>query len=339
MQRLTHLFALSAVLVLAAGCPPQGASGPPGQRRTYAVPPAKAPPAPPPAKAMALDPQLAQAARQEVESALRSNDPLLRIFAIETMREVNRPDWYNEILLALADREAPVRFAAAMAAGELRLGQARQQLLQMVNDPSPSVRVGVRFALHRLGDTSRSHDLEKTALDPTPRVRGHTALALGLLGDKSGLNVLRPMRADPDPGVRQQAAEAMWRLGDESALDELVGLTLSSAPDDQMFGLLALAAPKVGRVRGTIRGKLTDDYPRTSLVAARAMGLLGSDAGYAVALQGAKSQDKEERFLAARAFAAIGRSDAQPVLETLMKDNSPEVRLAAASAVLQLKQG
>jgi HEAT repeat protein len=311
----------------------------PAQRKSFNVPPAKPPPPVPPAKAVPVSPQLNEAARREVETALHSNDTLLRIFAVETMQEVNRPDWHDDIALALSDPEAPVRFAAAMAAGELKLAQTRQQLLQMVDDPSPSVRVGVRFALHRLGDTSRSHDLEKYALDPTPRVRRHTALALGLLGDKSGLNVLRPMRTDPDAGVRQQVAEAMWRLGDESALDELVGLTLSSAPDDQMFALLALAAPKVGRVRGVLRGKLTDDYLRTSLVAARAMGMLGSDEGYGVALNGAKSQDKEERFLAARAFAAIGRPDAQPALEGLLKDVAPEVRLAAASAVLQLKQG
>jgi len=325
-------LAAAATSLCLAGC----AGGDPKAGMREMPKPAEVQPPPPP-KDVPVDAALQAEARRTLEEGFKSPEPPIRLHALEGMRQVTGEAAAPQVLQALKDGNSMVRFGGAMAAGELKVAAAKPSLLALLNDPSPSVRVGVRFALHRLGDTSRSHDLEKYALDPTPRVRRHTALALGLLGDKSGLNVLRPMRDDPDAGVRQQVAEAMWRLGAESALDELVGLTLSSAPDDQMFALLALAAPKVGRVRGVLRGKLTDDYLRTSLVAARAMGMLGSDEGYGVALNGAKSQDKEERFLAARAFGAIGRSDAQPILETLMKDASPEVRLAAASAVLQLR--
>ena len=76
-------------------------------------------------------------------------------------------------------------------------------------------------------------------------------------------------------------------------------------------------------------------------MAARALGMLGSDDGYGVALLGAKATDPErgprQRHLAALAFGAIGRTDAQDVLATLLKDPIPDVRLAAASAILQLK--
>ena len=44
------------------------------------------------------------------------------------------------------------------------------------------------------------------------------------------------------------------------------------------------------------------------------MGMLGSDAGYGVALNGMKSADKYQRHLAALAFAAIGRADSQDEL-------------------------
>jgi HEAT repeat protein len=197
--------------------------------------------------------------------------------------------------------------------------------------------VAARFALHRLGDTSLSHELERTARSPSSRTRGDTAMVLGLLGDRSGLNVLRAMRYDPDATVRLQVAESMWRLGDTDGLETLVGGTVSQFPDDQMTALMALASPKDRRVIEHLRGALTNDYEAIDLVAARGMGQLGSDEGYGVALRGAKSKDPKIRLLAALAFGAIGRSDAQDELALLLRDSDPNVRLAAASAILQLK--
>jgi HEAT repeat protein len=144
---------------------------------------------------------------------------------------------------------------------------------------------------------------------------------------------------DPDPVVRQRAWEAMWRLGDQSYVDELVGLTMSRFADDQMLALLALAAPRNEQVREAVRSGLTSDHVETSLVAARAMGQLRSDEGYGVALKGAKSGEGRQRFLAALAFGAIGRTDAQPILKTLMKDKDKRVRVVAAAAVLEVASG
>ena len=104
-----------------------------------------------------------------------------------------------------------------------------------------------------------------------------------------------------------------------------------------MFCVLALAGPRDARVLQHIKGKLTSDYPEISLIAARAAGMLGSDAGYGVAMAGAKSADPRQRVLAAMAFGDIGRTDAQPILAKLLKDDHQSVRLAAATALLELK--
>ena len=110
---------------------------------------------------------------------------------------------------------------------------------------------------------------------------------LGLLGETSAPDsILRPMRKlDADPLVRQQALEAMWRLGDEEALKPLVALTASRYADDKIIGLLALAAPRRQLVREHVRGLLAGDdvHVEVTLVAARAMGMLGSDEGYKIA--------------------------------------------------------
>ena len=115
-------------------------------------------------------------------------------------------------------------------------------------------------------------------------------------------------------------------------------MTLSKYPDDRMIALLALAGPRNPRVQGHIDGQLTSEYDEISLVAARASGMLGSDQGYGVALKGIKSTDARQRMLACLAMGAIGRSDSQQPLSLLLHDPDADVRIAAATALLQLKQ-
>jgi HEAT repeat protein len=90
---------------------------------------------------------------------------------------------------------------------------------------------------------------------------------------------------------------------------------------------------------GHLRAALTADYPEVRVVAARAMGMLGSDAGHGIAAEAARSPDVYQRHRAAMALGDIGRSDAQPILAELMKqtDAPADVRLAAARGLLLLR--
>jgi HEAT repeat protein len=162
-------------------------------------------------------------------------------------------------------------------------------------------------------------------------------MVLGLTGEPSATRILAPMLYDPIPAIRLQAAESLWRLGDERGLEALVSTTLSKYPDDRMIALLALAGPKDPRVMGHVSGYLTSEYDEISLVAARAAGILGSDDGYGVALKSVASPDARQRLLAALAMGSIGRSDAQQPLNLLLHDQDQDVRIAAATALLQLK--
>ena len=337
-MRLLQSFLAAAVVVFLCGCNQKGQAGRPSRDQLAArvPPPPKPPPKVPPRKDVPLDPALVNAAREQLAAAARSPDATLRSNALEAMREVPDDVSRQAISRALEDEKPIVRFSAAMAAGELRLADAKQALLGMVDDPDPHVQIAVRFALHKLGITDYSHDLEKTARETNPGVRGNTALVLGMLGEKSALKILKVLRTDEHAAVRQQASEAMWRLGDPAAREDLLALTVSAYADDQMVGYLALAGPRKPDVEKFISSGLTSDYREVALVAARAMGMLGSDAGYGVALRGAKSGEAAQRFLAALAFGAIGRTDAQPLLRELVKDKDAKVRVAAAAAVLQL---
>jgi HEAT repeat protein len=327
----------SIVLVPLSGCGGGGGKGKPAKREVRLNQPPKPPPAVPPRVDVPVDKSLRDLAWQELSTAKASPDPLIRAHALEGMKDSVGANASDAIVSGLYDDAPVVRFAAAMASGELKLEPARKPLIGLVDDVDASVRVGSRFGLHRLGDVSRSHDLEISAKDPQPRTRGDTALALGLIGEPSAVNVLIPMLADPNSAVRLQVAEALWRLGREDGLERLVSYSVSGHADEQMIALLALAAPRDRRVLGHITGNLTSDYEEVALVAARAAGMLGSDAGYGVALNGYKSKDPRQRMLAALAFGAIGRTDAQDELAQLLWDPNHEVRIAAATSLLMMR--
>ena len=330
-MRLNQIMCCLLTGAVLAGCKSQ----PTPQKLTREPDP---PPSYPAKKDVPIDPQACATAKREVLTALQSNDPIVRANAVEAVQDGMGAQGKEHILAALNDPEPIVRFSGSMAAGKLRLAEAKSQLLSMAQDKDPSVRVGVRFALHRIGDTRLSHDFETYAADTDPRVRGNTALALGLLGEPSAMRVLMGMTKDRSPLVRFQVAEARWQLHDLGGAADLIAGTVSGYPDDQMFCILALASPRDARVMQHVRGKLTSDYPEISLIAARAVGMLGSDAGYGVAMIGAKSPDPRQRVMAVMAFGDIGRTDAQPMLSKGLQDNQQSVRLAAATAQLKIEK-
>ncbi len=327
-SRLYLLIFLSVLGIILGGC---------ARPRDLSIPSPKPPPGYAASRPCALDVELRAAARRELAAALDSSDPAQRGPAIETLQDVDGVAAGDRIVAALNDSDAAVRFAALMASGRLRLQAARARAEVLLEDASPSVHVAALFALHRLGEVGNSRQFETLAFDPLWQVRANVAMALGMLDEPTALRVLKPLAKDKEPQVRLQALEAMWRLGDSDALAPLVMATISGHPDDRMIALLALAARRDRRVIQHLRGALTDDYAEVALVAARACGMLGADDGYGVAQTGTASKDPRQRALAAWAFGAIGRRDAQPILADLLRDEDSAVRLAAARAILRLE--
>jgi len=322
MEKLTTSVVLLAVLSWAAGC---------AESRTAA-------PGSPTQQDADVKESLKAAARRELAVALVDRDSLLRMHAVEAVKDALGTAGQNQILLAMNDSQPPVRFAATMAAGELRLQEAMPALRRMlVQDNDPHIQLAVIFAMHRLGDVRHSAGLEQAIRSPDPEVRADTALALGRLAEKTAVRILRPVLKDPAVATRLQAAEALWRLGDEEGLKYLVAAALSGHPAQKMFALLALAGPRNHAVIEHVRAGLDSEYLEVSLVAARSLGMLGSDEAYTLAANTTRSAEWRQRHLAAMALGAIGRPDAQDLLAPLLKDPEGDVRLAAAAAILQLR--
>jgi HEAT repeat protein len=294
---------------------------------------------PPVENVMPLDPALQEAARKELATEAAAQDPIIRVHAIEAEREAIGADGTADYLRALNDPAPVVRYAGAMVVGELRLKVARGTIAGLVDDKNAFVRIGARFALHRLGDYTYSHDFETFARDADPHIRGMTAMVLGRMGETSAIKILTVLRRDPNPAVRQQASEALWRLGDMVGAEDLAGLVKSHYRDDQMVGILGLASTHNPSIGENIRPEISGIDMDVKLVAARGMAMLGGgtyDLGYPIAMDGARETDPKLRVLAALALGAIGRTDEQPVLRGLLTDPDPDVRIAAAAAILQL---
>jgi HEAT repeat protein len=297
----------------------------------------------PPVKAVPIDPALQSQAAEVLKSSLISTSPVIRAHAVETAEKVYRDKAASAILAALSDPEPVVRFAGAIAVGDLKLTAGRDEVFKHLNDGDPNVQVAVRFALHMLGDTKYSHDLEKFARDPEKGVRGNTAFVLGRTGNASAATILLFLERDREATVRLQAAEALWRLGDDRGLRTLVAASVSGYTDDIVVAMLALAGPKLPAIRGHLQDGLTSEYPEIALVAARALGQLGFDSGFGVAVNAAQSREPARRYLAAMALGDIGRPDGQDALKLLLaeKDNGgfptgEDIRLAAACSLLQI---
>ena len=138
-------------------------------------------------------------------------------------------------------------------------------------------------------------------------------------------------RRGGDEDVAARAARARKRA------KALVAASLSGHPAHAMVGLLGLAAPNDSRIREHIRAGLESDYLEVKLVAGRALGMIGSDEAYVLARDTTRSSDARQRYLAALALGAIARTDSQDTLAPLLKDSDPDVRVAAATAILELR--
>ncbi len=320
---------LIVLLLLVAGCQ----SGDPKPLRADPLPEV------PPVVATERDEQLLSDAIDFVVTSGKSEDPQFRANAAEAAESLPTSTATELLVPMLQDEDPVVRFTAMMAIGRQRLGgqQLWGPLADLVRGPSPNGRVAAMFALHRLGNTSFSQGLANSTKSTDPVVRSHAALALGLTGAPSAARVLEPMLADPDATTRLTAAEALWRLGDQDGRDRLMEASLSGFSDDSVIGTLALGVHPDPAVFAMLMGKLTDDYDEVQLAAARALGMLGSDAGFGLARGFTASEVPRQRGMAAAAMGSIGRADAQPDLARLLyNDEDPNVQLAAAAAILEL---
>jgi HEAT repeat protein len=284
-----------------------------------------------------------------VQQALGSGDPQVRANAIEVAAAQisRRRNLMPEVQRLLKDEFVPVRFAAAVAAGDTGYLPARGDVTQLLKDEDHSVRLAACYAIIKLGGTGASCEQIRTAITShDQKVRANAAFLLGKIGDVAVLPLLYEAIRDgaSDDRVRLNSIEAIARLGDERIYQKLWAMLISAYADDRVCGIQAMGALGTIQARDSLLTMLKDDLIEVRLIAAEQLGNLGETEGEKIVLdaltQGtaaAPDQETKERIhrLAALAIGQIGTPTLKKFLPELLKNESQFVQLAAAKAVFK----
>ena len=287
-------------------------------------------------------------ANQVIQNALDDTNPVARVNAIEVIATTGQFKLMPKVQRLLHDEFIPVRFAAALAVGDMRYSQAKSSLNPLLKDRDVNVIIAASYAMGRLGSTEYFEVVRKALNSNDQTVRANAAFLLGKMGDKSALDLLKKAQEDRNSSdkVRFQILEARARLGDEEVLQKLWAIVYSAFADDRIMGIRAMGLLGTSKAREILIVKLEDDVLEVRLAAAEQLGKLQDRIGEAEVLDVFKKNltaglDNEaiERanVLAALAIGEICTPDLEKFLPQLLKNESKFVRIAAAKAVFQCK--
>ncbi len=305
-----------------------------------------------PAKSPAVDisDQHTEATRIILEALADNNDPVVRVNAIEVVATTGQIKLMPKVERLSRDQFVPVRFAVALAIGDLQYALAEKSVKQLLRNKDPNVRIAASYAMVKLGRPEYSRVLLKAITSSDQTVRANAALLLGKTGDKSAINTLywALRQNDSNDKVLFQAAESLAMLGDEQIFPKLWAMLISSYADDRVMGIKAMGQLKTIKAKNAIITMLDDTVLEVRLAAAEQLGALKDTTGELEVLDvfqknltaGMDKYDLQRANMrAALAIGQIGTKSLTKYLPQLLKDESKFVRIAAAKAVFQCQMG
>jgi len=196
-----------------------------------------------------------------IRDGLADAYPLIRVNAIEVVVTTGQVKLMRTVQRLLEDESMPVRFAAAVAIGDLQYSIARTSISRALGDRDANVVIAASYAMGRLGDTEYFEVIRKMLNSDNQTVRANAALLLGKTGDPSAINLLKLAQQSNDSSakVRFQALEARAQLGDEQVLRKLWAIVYSGFSDDKIMGVRAMGALGTQTARDILITKLDDD--------------------------------------------------------------------------------
>ena len=281
-----------------------------------------------------------------IEEALADNDPLVKVHAIEVVASTRQLKLMPQVRRLLQDDFVPVRFAAALAVGDLEYSPAKRSVNKLLKDNDANVIIAAAFAMGKLGSFEYLEVLRKAAANEDQKVRANAVLLLGKGGDKSSLQLLWHTMQDKDSDDRvvYQSAEAIAMLGDEQIFPKLWTMLISAYADVRLMGVRAMGKLGTPDAKNALIRMLDDDILEVRLVAAEQLGVFRNPIGEPKVLDVfekklTRTLDKQasERInvLTALAIGQIRTPGLRKFLPQLLENESKFVRIAAAKAVFQ----
>ena len=300
-------------------------------------------------------------ARTAILQAANDVNPIVRTHAMEAIGKVLTSREAGMLISGLDDRYASVRFAAAMALGELGYTPAKARLKALVENLQADERVvcGAIYALFRMGDTTYAGQLGAILTSDFALGRSTAAMIMGKMGEKSAVGPLKALQADEnDPNVRLTIVEALARLGDKHSASILESYAKGYFLDLRLPAIPLIAEVRAPRGRIILKSLLkTGNPPRVRVAAAGGLGILGikDEAAYRVCVKAVRHPEtmmrnaygKERPLkpveisslqqLAAISLGKIKHPDSIGVLMPMLQNTDGAVRVAAAMGILQMQ--
>lgn len=282
-----------------------------------------------------------------ISDALSSDNPLLRVNAIETAATTRQDNFMPTIQKLLKDPYVPVRFASAVAVGDMQYFPAINTINELLRDSDPNVIIAASYAMAKLDHPEYLKVLRDSVVNnENQTIKANSALLLGKSGDKSSTQLLYQLMKDSRSSdmVSYQAAEAIAMLGDDQIYKTLWGMLVSNYADVRITGIDAMGTLGTIQAENALSSMLSDPITEIRLAASEQLGKMNNKSGQNVVLEVFQKEMNmvpdpraRERIntLAALAIGEIGTPKLTKFLPELMKNESPFVRLAAAKAVFR----
>lgn len=291
--------------------------------------------------------ELRQRATRLLVQAAEGDIDVVRCNALEALSHVDADRAADAARKSLRHESPLVRYAASCVAGDLRLRDASPDLMQLLNDNSPRVRLGAAYALARGGEKNCAAYLVAGLGSNDENLRCDAAYLIGKLGEPAAVKRLRLAQTrEKSSKVLVHIDTALAMLGVPQSVERLMSDTAWDAVS-RIIALQSLVELKNERTAGAFRLILNnkDNYLQMRLLAARGLGRLGDNSGYKLAYASLtytpqKGDDQDVfsiRSLAALALGAIGDPKALPELRHMAETESDErIQVAAAYAICQI---
>ena len=151
---------------------------------------------------------------------LQNENPSIRVYAIEGLKEIDDERVVEPIINALQDEK--VRLNAIVALGELQDSRAVEPLLGFLADDDYFIRFRVVIALGEIKDVRAIEPLIQMLGDPRYEVTDATVLALIKFGGSAVDPLIRTLN-NTDPEVRVRAANALVQIPDSRNIEPFLG--------------------------------------------------------------------------------------------------------------------
>lgn len=296
-----------------------------------------------------------------LRQAAESQDALVRVHAVEALAQTLGPEVGELYAQSLTDPHPGVRFAGAMAIGDVRFSPGKRKLLEMVENPETdkNVLVAALYALHRLGNDKYTGLLaDLLTCEESGSVRANAAMAMGKMDEPSAKEPLKARLANErTPMVQLQIREALARIGDAASAELLEAHAKSPFLDEQLAAIPVLADVRPANAVRVLRWLLSSRHPpRVRVSAAGALAKMGQTGKrtYEYALSAVRRPDKIMRKsyakvrkvsvmeiyslqrLAAISLGWMKQDSAVDSLVPLLRSQDGGVRVASAMSIIRL---